>query len=184
VEEVIESNSVGAAVRTMMANRSSWTGTASDLSNMLSEIVGERIAKSKSWPVNPRSLSGRLRRVMSNLREIGIEIEFRKEGHARTRLICITSPNQAALERAGVRSSVASAASAGVPRCNPANGIEEPDAQTVAGNADDLEDPLAVFVRPHGLKSSAWNDADDADANSPPLSAPEEHRPIRWRGRL
>ena len=80
-----------AAVRAVMAERTEWTGTASDLLGALSEAAGERVAKSKTWPASPRALSGRLRRAATFLRKIGIEIDHIKEGRARTRIIVITA---------------------------------------------------------------------------------------------
>ncbi len=92
VDSVIEADPVGSAVRSLMASRTEWTGTASDLLGALSKEVTERIAKAKTWPDSPRALSGRLRRAATFLRKIGIEIEFTKEGRARTRMINITTP--------------------------------------------------------------------------------------------
>ena len=91
VESVIEADPVAAAVRAMMATRTEWTGTASDLLGALAEEAGERVAKSKTWPDSPRALSGRLRRAATFLRKIGIEIGFEREGRARTRIIRIVS---------------------------------------------------------------------------------------------
>ena len=76
VEGVIEADPVAMAVRAFMAEQTVWTGTASDLLSSLSEAADERIAKAKTWPVNARALSGRLRRAATFLRKIGIEIDF------------------------------------------------------------------------------------------------------------
>jgi hypothetical protein len=91
VEGVIEADPVAAAVRAFMATRTVWTGTASDLLGALAGVVGERIAKSKTWPDSPRALAGRLRRAATFLRKIGIEIGFVREGRVRTRTINITT---------------------------------------------------------------------------------------------
>ena len=63
VEGVIDADPIAAAVRTVMATRTEWTGTASDLLGALAEAAGERVAKSKTWPDSPRALAGRLRRA-------------------------------------------------------------------------------------------------------------------------
>src|SRR5215217_1400354 len=47
VEGVIEADPIAAAVRTVMATRTVWTGTASDLLGVLGETAGDRITKSK-----------------------------------------------------------------------------------------------------------------------------------------
>ena len=91
VEGVIDADPIAAAVRAVMATRTVWTGTASDLLGALAEVAGERVAKSKTWPDSPRALAGRLRRAATFLRKIGIEIGFEREGRARTRTINITT---------------------------------------------------------------------------------------------
>lgn len=91
VEGVIEADPVAGAVRALMKSRTVWTGTASDLLNSLAEIVGEKVAKSKTWPDNPRALSGRLRRAATFLRKVGVAIGFRRQGRARSRMINITA---------------------------------------------------------------------------------------------
>jgi hypothetical protein len=89
VMNVIEGDHVAATVRTFMGTHTAWTGIASDLWNTLSSMAGERITKTKSWPNGARALAGRLRRAATALRKIGIEVNFTKEGRARTRVISI-----------------------------------------------------------------------------------------------
>ena len=90
VENVIEADPVAAAVRALMLERTEWKGTASDLLAALSEEAGEPVAKSKTWPASPRALSGRLRRMATFLRKVGIQIDYIREGRARTRIIVLT----------------------------------------------------------------------------------------------
>ena len=99
VEGVIDADPIAAAVRTVMAARTEWTGTASDLLGALAEVAGERVAKAKTWPDSPRALSGGLRRAATFLRKTGIEIKFTKPNK---RIIHITaSPPSAPPENAG-----------------------------------------------------------------------------------
>ena len=98
---MIDADPIATAVRALMATRTEWTGTASDLLGALAEVVGERVAKSKTWPDSPRALAGRLRRAATFLRKIGIEIGFRRKGRARTRTITITSPAFCRARKAG-----------------------------------------------------------------------------------
>ncbi len=114
VDEVIDADPVAAAVRALMAARTEWTGTASELLSALAEMAGERIAKTKTWPDSARALAGRLRRAATFLRKIGIEIGFEREGRARTRIIRITAapPPPFAPEKGGIRPSAPSAPSA------------------------------------------------------------------------
>jgi hypothetical protein len=107
VEGVIEADPVAAAVRNLIAARREWTGTASDLLGALAEVAGERVVKAKTWPDNPRALSGGLRRAATFLRKTGIEIKFTKPNK---RIIHITaSPPSAPPENARARPSAPSA---------------------------------------------------------------------------
>lgn len=158
VESVIEADPIAAAVRALLAARTEWTGTASELLGALAEEAGERVAKARSWPDSPRALAGRLRRTATFLRKIGIDITFEREGRARTRIIRIT----AAAERSGAQPS---AASASTPKSNPANGFAAPDLWTVANGTDGRRDRATDTVRANPLKSNGGTDADDADAS-------------------
>ena len=186
VEGVIDADPIAAAVRAVMATRTEWTGTASDLLGALAEAAGERVAKSKTWPDSPRALAGRLRRAAAFLRKVGIEISFGREGRARTRTIHIaTTPTP---ENAGARPSASSAPSASAPKSNPANGFLAPPLRTVANDADGRTDGCgrggASTVRANPLKTNAETDADGADANPPLQSAPEKAGAPGWRARL
>jgi len=90
VEGVIDADPIAAAVRTLIAERTMWSGTASELLGALGQVAGERVAKSKAWPDTPRALGGRLRRAATFLRKIGIDISFDREGRTRTRMIHIS----------------------------------------------------------------------------------------------
>ena len=185
VEGVIDADPIATAVRAVMATRTVWTGTASDLLGALAEVVGERIAKSKTWPDGPRALAGRLRRAATFLRKIGIEIGFEREGRARTRTINITTIQTfSAPEKPGAEPSAPSASSAPTPKSNPANGFAAQPLRTVARDADGSGNGNATTVRTNPLKNNAGTAADDADANPPPQSAPEKAGASGWRARL
>jgi hypothetical protein len=92
VEGVIEVDPVAVCVRKLMAERSSWAGTASDLLRAATNLADDNISKrSADWPKNPAALAGRLRRAQTFLRMLGIEIAFSREGRAGTRTIRISS---------------------------------------------------------------------------------------------
>ena len=182
VEGVIDADPIAAAVRAVMATRTVWTGKASDLLGALGEVVGERSVKSKTWPDSPRALSGRLRRAATFLRKIGIEISFGREGRARTRTISITT--HSAPENEGTRPSTPSASSAPTGKASPANGFAPGALRTVGGNADGSDRIGDPTVRAKPLKTNARTDADGADANRPPQSAPEKPVAAAWSARL
>ena len=91
VENVLEADPVGEAIRALMAGREQWEGTASMLLVVLEDAVGESVCKAKGWPRTPRALSGRLRRLATFLRKAGTAIAFERTGRDRTRTIRITS---------------------------------------------------------------------------------------------
>ena len=81
-------NPVAACVREIMADRRSWTGSASDLLRAYADRAGDDVSRrSAGWPRNPRALAGKLRRMQTFLRTFGIEIAFSREGRAGTRTI-------------------------------------------------------------------------------------------------
>ncbi len=178
VEGVIDADPVGAAVRAFMSKRTEWTGTASDLLGALAEAVDERISKSKTWPDSPRALSGRLRRAATFLRKIGVEVAFRKEGRARTRIVHITA---SASENAPAQPSAPSAWSAPTAEATPVIEFPAEPMRTVASNADDSE---AASVRTNPLETSPGSAADDADAQSASHSEARASETVRWRRRI
>ena len=175
VEGVIDADPIAAAVRAIMATRTEWTGTASELLGALGEMAGDRVAKSKTWPDSPRALAGRLRRAATFLRKIRIDIGFDREGRARTRIIHITAmPTAPVTEHEGLRPSTPSASSASMAKSNLNNGFPVPDRRTVANGADDIAGGAVPTVRANPLKSNGATVADGVDANQPPHSGPEK----------
>jgi hypothetical protein len=185
VEGVIDGDPIATAVRAIMATRTVWTGTASDLLGALAEVAGERVAKSKTWPDGPRALAGRLRRAATFLRKIGIEIGFGREGRARTRIINITTMQAfSPPENREAEPSASSALSAPTMKSIPANGFAPQSMGTVAGDADGSCNGNALTVRANPLKNNTETAADDLDANLPPQSAPEKIGASGWSTRL
>jgi hypothetical protein len=83
VEGLIETDPVAVCVRRLMAERTNWAGTASDLLRVATSLVGDDISKKGvDWPKHPGALAGRLRRVQTPLRVLGIEVSFSREGRA------------------------------------------------------------------------------------------------------
>jgi hypothetical protein len=185
VEGVIDADPIATAVRAIMATRTVWTGTASDLLGALAEVVGERVAKSKTWPDGPRALAGRLRRAATFLRKVGIEIGFGREGRARTRTINVTTIQTFSTpEKPGAEPSAPSASSAPMPKSNPANDLAAQSLRTVAHDADGSGNGNAPTVRANPLKNNGGTAADGADANPPPQSGPEKTGAPGWSTRL
>jgi hypothetical protein len=92
IEELIDADPIAARVREIMADRSTWSGSASDLLRAGAHVVGNGLwNETGGWPSTPRALAGRLRRAQTFLRTLGIEITFGREGRAGTRMIRINS---------------------------------------------------------------------------------------------
>ncbi len=97
--EVVESDPVAEALLLEFPPGQSWEGTVSAL---LEKISPER--HPRGWPQSGRGLGGRLRRLAPSLSQVGLDIDFDREGHDRRRVV--------RLERVGPGSSAPSAPSA------------------------------------------------------------------------
>ena len=72
IEGMVEADPVAARVRDIMADRTRWTGQASDL--LRGGADASVWTGTAGWPTSPRALAGRLRRAQTSLRTLGIEI--------------------------------------------------------------------------------------------------------------
>jgi hypothetical protein len=88
IDDIIEADPVAASVRELMAERTTWRGSAAEL---LIAATKTRVAsdwrRTSEWPRTPRALAGRLRRAQTFLRTLGIQMVFSREGHLGTRVI-------------------------------------------------------------------------------------------------
>ena len=89
IEDVVEADPVAARIRDLMAQRSQWAGSASDLLHM---GTADMARGELGWPKSPRALAGCLRRAQTPLRALGIEMTFGRAGHAGTRVITLRAP--------------------------------------------------------------------------------------------
>jgi hypothetical protein len=88
IENVVDADPVAACVREIMAERTAWIGSASDLLRAAADLAGENVLRNGAgWPNSARALASRLRRAQTPLRAIGIEIGFSREGRAGSRII-------------------------------------------------------------------------------------------------
>jgi hypothetical protein len=148
IEDLIDADPVAARVREIMANRTTWTGSASELLRMGAELADHSISRGgPAWPKNPRELAGRLRRAQTFLRTLGIEMTFGRAGRAGTRTITI---------RTGRENTVSTVSSVGDNDHDP--GSRQPSPWPLG----------AVRDKSHRLETAptAADDADDADAKA------------------
>jgi hypothetical protein len=95
IENVIEADPVAARIRDIMAERTIWTGNASDLLRIGADGSRDDVSRiDVGWPKSPRALAGRLRRAQTPLRALGIDVAFGREGRAGTRIIRLTASHE------------------------------------------------------------------------------------------
>jgi hypothetical protein len=190
VETVLEADVVATTLREFMAQRvDAWTGTATELHKLLNATAGEITTKAKEWPKTPKTLSGRLRRASSFLRNVGIRVAFDRSRIRRGITVTTHDADDAGdadlsgrpqsqnhqfemgserhgPDRQGNLASPASPASQ-----HQAFQEDSCDAPCDAPNARDASDSGdAACVTPDPLKTNG-NDARDArDAKNPPFS--------------
>ena len=87
IETIVEADPLATCVRTIMGERSSWSGSASDLLRLCAESAREDASATPPWAKNPRALAGRLRRAQTFLRMLDIDISFAREGRSGARRI-------------------------------------------------------------------------------------------------
>jgi hypothetical protein len=86
VEATLEADPVATAVRALLEAgnyHEPWQGTAGEL------LTRQTVSKSPAWPRTARGISGRLRRLVTFLREAGVEVTFAPKGTRGRRLIII-----------------------------------------------------------------------------------------------
>jgi hypothetical protein len=79
----LETSAVATTLRQFTTSRPIWSGTADQLLAVLRRLAecGFRPLPA-GWPKGPKQLSVQLRRLVSNLRHVGIDVEFQR-GHER-----------------------------------------------------------------------------------------------------
>jgi hypothetical protein len=176
VDSVIDADPVASTIRTMMVGRPSWAGTASDLLVVLARAAGERVSKSKGWPDTPRALAGRLRRAVTFLRKIGIDVRFSRDGgRTRARMIRIAAIDAASgIDDEEIQPSAPAASSASVASIATIDQNVVIPLRAVSDAADGLEHdrrPSSAWtVRANALKNGSASVAYGADANFPSVT--------------
>jgi hypothetical protein len=147
-----------------------FTGTATELLIRLNDKAADDIRRQKGWPTNGRVLSNALRRIAPNLRAVGVNVGFERQGKKRTRTVTVSGvshPTQP--EQAAKSSSAPSAASAtqettrkdtGVQADGTADATPAADAGNAEGDATRM--PAKEHVSHWNIKRSG--EADEADA--------------------
>jgi len=86
-ELALEASVVAKPLLELLNEKCSWSGSASELLKLLEERVDDRAKRQHGWPKNPRSLSGHLKRLSPNLREVGWKVDNDRNSKKRLWLI-------------------------------------------------------------------------------------------------
>jgi len=90
-QSAIDDDQVATALRNYInEDESEWQGTTARLLEILTERVGEKLSKSKEWPLSARALTGHLQKAKGALRRVGIRITRSRTSEGR---ILTISPN-------------------------------------------------------------------------------------------
>lgn len=82
-DEVLD-DQLAAALRELVGQHGTWSGTATTLLETLNELVSDSVKNSKAWPSVPRVLSTRLKEIAPNLRLAGINYEADRTAKSKT----------------------------------------------------------------------------------------------------
>jgi hypothetical protein len=80
VDEAIDADSTALAILRLMETRESWVGTASELLDILGEIIDQAKRKYPDFPKSPNHLSRNINRIAAFLREKGVQFEKKHSG--------------------------------------------------------------------------------------------------------
>jgi hypothetical protein len=155
IESIIDADPVAACVRQMMAERSSWTGSAADLLRASADRSNDG-SSAAGWPKSPRALAGRLRRTQTFLRALGIEVAFGREGRAGSRVIKLQARVANTVSTVDSVRDDASHSWSGASHLERVDGICDNEyCAGLAGSCPTAQEPAAVA-----------DDADGADGNA------------------
>src|SRR5947207_12664770 len=87
IESIAEADPVATCVRGLMIDRTTWTGSASDLLSLCAERARADISSGTAWAKKSAGARRSTAAAQTFLRTLGIEITFSREGRAGTRMI-------------------------------------------------------------------------------------------------
>jgi hypothetical protein len=99
VHLAVEHDVVANAIRDL-ADEMDFAGSMTELLCVLGSKVADDVRLSTAWPRTPRALSGRVRRAMTDLRQLDIEITFARGD---TRRVTVSRPRRELLPPPGPR---------------------------------------------------------------------------------
>jgi hypothetical protein len=187
VELGIESDAVAFTVCELLKHKpDGFEGTMTELLDELEDHASDKMRNAKTWPGSARSLSNRLRRSSTALRQVGIEVEYCRDKHKRTVRI-------APLDNACKVASPSSPSSPSEKTAQPSGKTDDAnddasmfgngvcvtdDARVTQDDARVTQDvKVASSKKPHNNGTSKGDDATDVgDARKHTLSAAEGNK--------
>jgi hypothetical protein len=163
-ESALDNSSVATAVRTLLADLESWSGTASELLGVLDGRVEEATRREKWWPKTPKTLAGHLRRLGPNLRAVGVDLQFvRDPDKKRSRRITINQTERGTVRPVRPNSP------------NPRQAVDPSDAANALAALSDAPSDAAEAVD-SGVQTDTSDASDTADAQVPYFLTPTPRR--------
>lgn len=89
----LEGNLVAGGMLSLLEERGTWTGTASELLGDLRTLIPSDERRSRSWPHSPSGLGNLLRQLAPSLRATGVDIDFRRRPKTGSRVISMKKPS-------------------------------------------------------------------------------------------
>jgi hypothetical protein len=102
----LDASPVVAPLRALASN-GAFSGTPRAVLDELKKYAPDSVIKEYGWPEGPRALSGVLRRLVTNLRRVGIEVEFGKTNGSNSKRLITIQPTRDARSRTTVVDSAA-----------------------------------------------------------------------------
>ena len=141
----LDSDIFAVAFREWFEGQEQWTGTASDLIQIIERDQDDKLLKHQAWPKDATRVSTRLRRLSGFLRRLGIDVEF---------------PDRSGKSRKLTIKKVAQSSVTSVTSVIPEGEQDVPsDAEC---DADDTEGFSSVTKKPSDFSGGDADDADDA----------------------
>jgi hypothetical protein len=169
-ERLIETDPLVLGVQLFMANRTTWTGSATKLYVALAPTF--EAAKGKV-PITPRDLGAKLRNAKPRLNKIGIGVEFHLEGRKRDRIItisavpkvhagCTTASTSSGAPPSFASSALHSSSASSAPSAPSASNTTDSQIASSASSAS------SATPAPPAASSSSSSSAPSASSASPP----------------
>jgi hypothetical protein len=180
VESTLADDPVAATLRAFLdslVGPEEWEGNSQELLIELERSLDEKIRKSNDWPKTPRGLSGRLRGLVTFLREAGIDVCFPEPGKKGTNGKRTITIRRIGTQNTATTASTATASGEGEliqqltesGGCNRKVAVEQdssdvPPLHTTAGN---VSEPVENFVESGGTEDEVAVAPNPSDV--PPL---------------